>query len=83
VQTAFTVHGQRLKAVEELEKSALPLLDENESLARRGYEAGEMALAELLLVHRETLETRREHLERLLEAAVAAVAVEASAGVLE
>ena len=56
---------------------------ENESLARRSYEAGEMALAELLLVRGETLDTRREYLERLLEAALAAVDVEASAGALE
>jgi cobalt-zinc-cadmium efflux system outer membrane protein len=83
VQAAFTVHERRVKAAEELEASALPLLDENESLARRSYEAGEMALAELLLIRRETLETRREYLERLLEAAVAAVEVEASAGLLQ
>jgi len=83
VQTAFVVHAERAKAAEELEASALPLLDENESLARRSYEAGEMALAEFLLVRRETLETRRAYLERLLEAAVAAVELEASAGVLE
>lgn len=83
VQTAFAVHTERSNAVEELETIALPLLDENESLARRSYEAGEMALGELLLVRRETLDTRREYLERLLETAVAAVNVEASAGVLE
>jgi cobalt-zinc-cadmium efflux system outer membrane protein len=83
VQTALTVHARRVKAVEELEASALPLLDENESLARRSYEAGEMPLAELLLVRRETLDTRREYLERLLEAAVAAVDALASAGALE
>jgi cobalt-zinc-cadmium efflux system outer membrane protein len=83
VQMAFTVYAERSEAVVELETNALPLLDENESLARRSYEAGEMALGELLLVRRETVETRREYLERLLEAAVAAVDVEASAGVLE
>ncbi len=83
VEAAFTAHAQRAKAVEELETSALPLLDENESLARRSYEAGEMALAELLVIRGQALGTRREHLQRLLEAALAAVEVEASAGVLE
>jgi cobalt-zinc-cadmium efflux system outer membrane protein len=83
VQTALAVYARRVKAVEELEASALPLLDENESLARRSYDAGEMPLAELLLVRRETLDTRREYLERLLEAAVAAVDALASAGALE
>jgi cobalt-zinc-cadmium efflux system outer membrane protein len=83
VQTAFAVRAERTGAVEELEANALPLLDENESLAQRSYEAGEMGLAELLLVRRETLDTRREHLERLLEAAIATVELEASAGLLE
>jgi cobalt-zinc-cadmium efflux system outer membrane protein len=83
LQTALTVHARRANAVEELEANALPLLDENESLARRSYEAGQMPLAELLLVRRETLDTRREYLERLLETAVAAIDVEASAGALE
>jgi len=83
VQTGLLVHARRVRAVEELEASALPLLDENETLARRSYEAGEMPLAELLLVRRETLDTRREYLARLLEAAAAAVDVEASAGTLE
>jgi cobalt-zinc-cadmium efflux system outer membrane protein len=83
VQTALIVHARRVKAVEELEASALPLLDENESLARRSYEAGEMPLAELLLVRRENLDTRREYLERLLEAAASAVDLESSAGAFE
>ena len=73
LDTALTAYEQRLAAVEELEASALPLLDANESLARRSYEAGEMGLGELLLVRRETLETRRAHLDRLREAAFAAI----------
>jgi cobalt-zinc-cadmium efflux system outer membrane protein len=83
VETALLVYDRRANAVEELETSALPLLDENESLARRSYQAGEMELAELLLLRREILETRREYLERLLEAGLAAIDVEASAGGLE
>jgi cobalt-zinc-cadmium efflux system outer membrane protein len=83
VETALRVHERRVKAAEALEASALPLLDENESLAQRSYQAGEMPLAELLLVRRETLDTRREHLERQLEAAEAAVDALASAGALE
>jgi cobalt-zinc-cadmium efflux system outer membrane protein len=83
VRTAFAVHAERAQAAHELEAGALPLLDENESLARRSYDAGELALAELLVIRSETLETRRDHLARLLEAAVAAVELESSAGVLE
>ena len=83
VQTAFTVYQRREDAVTELERNALPGLDDNEALARRSYEAGHLSLAELLLIRREILETKSEHLSRLLEAAVAGVEFEASAGVLQ
>jgi len=83
VQTAFTVYQRREDAVTELERNALPGLDDNEALARRSYAAGQLSLAELLLIRREILETKSEHLSRLLEAAVAGVELEASAGVLQ
>ena len=82
VRTAFDVYGRRVDAALELERNAVPLLDENEALARRSYETGALGLAELLLVRREGLDTRKEYLERLLEAAIAGVELEASAGVL-
>jgi outer membrane protein, heavy metal efflux system len=81
VRTAFEIAARRTAAVEELE-SALPLLDENERLSRRSYEAGQIGLAELSFVRREILETRLEYQDRLLEAADAAVDLEASAGAL-
>jgi outer membrane protein, heavy metal efflux system len=82
VQSAFSVYQHRVEAVEELERRALPVLDDNEALARRSYEAGRMSLAEFLLLRRETLETRSAYLDRLLEAALAGVELEARAGVL-
>jgi cobalt-zinc-cadmium efflux system outer membrane protein len=48
VQSAFAMYRHRVDAVEGLERSALPLLDDNEALARRSYEAGRMSLAEFL-----------------------------------
>jgi cobalt-zinc-cadmium efflux system outer membrane protein len=83
VQTAFAVYQRREAAAIELERNALPGLDDNEALARRSYEAGLLSLAEWLLIRREILETKGEHLTRLLEAAVAGVELEASAGVLQ
>ena len=53
VQGAFAVYRHRVEAVEELERRALPLLDDNEALARRSYEAGRMSVAEFLLLRRE------------------------------
>lgn len=80
VRTAFDVAERHAAAVAVLERDALPLLDENERLSRRSYEAGQIGLADLLLVRREILETRSEYLDRLLEAAIAAIDLEASAG---
>jgi cobalt-zinc-cadmium efflux system outer membrane protein len=82
VSTAFEVYLQQKAAVEELEQNALRVLEENESLSRESYEAGQISLAELLLVRREILETRSDYLSRLLDAAIAAADLEASAGVL-
>jgi outer membrane protein, heavy metal efflux system len=80
VSTAFEVYLQQTAAVEELSRHALPVLEENESLSRESYEAGQISLAELLLVRREILETRSDYLARRLDAAIAAADLEASAG---
>ncbi len=80
-QTAAEVHERRHAAIAELE-GALPLLDENEMLARRSYETGQLGLVELLLIQREILDTRAHHLDRLLDAALAGVDLEASAGAM-
>ena len=42
-------------------------LDQNMALVTRGYEAGERDFLELLLMRRELLEARREHIDALLE----------------
>jgi outer membrane protein, heavy metal efflux system len=83
VRTAFDVYNLQVAAVEELERDALPSLDENETLARRSFEEGEIGLAELLLIRRDAFETRNAYTERLLEAAVAGIELEFRAGVLQ
>jgi len=83
VRTAFEVYDQQRAAVEELEQNALRVLEENESLSRESYEAGQISLAELLVVRREILETRDDYLSRLVDAAISAADLEASAGVLK
>jgi outer membrane protein, heavy metal efflux system len=72
----------RLAAVRELEETALPALEDNESLALKSFEAGEIDLGELLLIRRETLETRLAYLDRLLDAALTRFELEAAAGAL-
>ena len=66
----------------ELEQTALPALDDNESLALKSFEAGEIDLGELLLIRREILETRLAYLERLLDASLTRFELEAAAGAL-
>lgn len=82
VRTAYEVYASRVEAADELEREALPVLDENEALSRKSYEAGQIGLAEFLLIRREILETRNAYLDRLLDADIAGIELEASAGVL-
>jgi outer membrane protein, heavy metal efflux system len=73
---------RRLAAVRELEQTALPALDDSESLATKSFDAGEIDLGELLLLRREILETRLAYLDRLLDAALSRGELEAAAGAL-
>jgi cobalt-zinc-cadmium efflux system outer membrane protein len=82
VETALKAYRQRLEAVRILTDQALPGLAENERLTARSFEVGQLGLAELLLIRREILETRFQYLDSLLEAALARVELDASAGAL-
>jgi cobalt-zinc-cadmium efflux system outer membrane protein len=62
-----------IEAVAILEQRALPRAVENEALAREAYRAGKIDLAAFLLIRRDALDVRREHLDRLLEAALAGI----------
>ncbi|HET9229284.1 MAG TPA: TolC family protein [Thermoanaerobaculia bacterium] len=73
---------RHLDAARELEQTALPALEDNESLALKSFEAGEIGLGELLLLRREILETRLTHLQRLLDASLTRVELETAAGAL-
>lgn len=81
VKSALEEYVLRVQAAEELQ-ATLVALDENEALARRSYEVGQIGLAEFLLVRRETSETRLARLDRLLEAAEARANLESRAGVI-
>ena len=61
------------EAAARLESQALPRVQESEAMARESYRAGKVDLPALLIVRRELLETRREYLDRLLEAALAGI----------
>jgi outer membrane protein TolC len=69
-------------AVRALEADAIPGLDENEQLTTRSFEVGQIGLPDLLLIRRETFDTRFQYLDALLEAALARIDLDASAGIL-
>lgn len=81
-EAALVQYRKRMEALGLLEREALPLLADNESLARRSYDAGEMGLAEFLLVRRDTLEARAAYLDTLLQAALARVQLAVATGAL-
>lgn len=72
-----------MAAVDELQRNALPGLDDSQSLAQRSFDAGQVGLAELVLIRRDIIATRTEYADRLLDAALAGVDLEAAAGVLK
>jgi cobalt-zinc-cadmium efflux system outer membrane protein len=80
--TALMVYHMRVDALAELAATA-PMQEQNEALARRSYEMGELGLADLLLVRREVLETQVEFLGRQLDAAIAGIELEAATGALK
>jgi cobalt-zinc-cadmium efflux system outer membrane protein len=82
VRTAFDAYNRRLAALRVLEADAIPGLDENEQLTTRSFDVGQIGLPDLLLIRREILDTRFQYLDALLEAALARIDLDASAGVL-
>jgi len=79
LQSALAVHDLRLAAASELSANSGRLAD-NEALARRSYEVGQIGLAELLLLRRESVDSRREWLDSLLELAQARAELDSLAG---
>jgi cobalt-zinc-cadmium efflux system outer membrane protein len=82
VRTSFDAYTRRLAVVSVLEAEAIPGLGENERLTARSFEVGQLGLPALLLIRREILETRFQHLDAVLEAVLARIHLDASAGVL-
>jgi outer membrane protein, heavy metal efflux system len=82
VTSRYEVYQRRLAAVRALESDAIPGMDENEQLTTRSFEVGQIGLPELLLLRREILDTRAQYLDALLEAVLARIEFDASAGML-
>jgi cobalt-zinc-cadmium efflux system outer membrane protein len=72
----------RVSAMEPIERDVLPGLEENERLARRSFEVGELSLPDLLVIRREFVDTRLQYVEALADAAIASIDWQMAAGVL-
>jgi cobalt-zinc-cadmium efflux system outer membrane protein len=83
LRTAYAVYEQHAALSVALEKDAGPSLADNEILARRSYEAGEMNLMDSLLIRRDAVDTRLTIVDRRLDAARSRLAVDFIAGVMQ
>lgn len=81
VGSAYEAHHRQAEAAAAV-LEVVPLLDDGESLALLSYEAGQISLEDLLLVRRETLETRLAAVERQFEVALSGWRLETEAGVI-
>lgn len=81
IRGAIASHDALRGAAAEYERTVLPLVEENERLALESYEAGQIGLADLLLVRRETLDARRTFIDQLIELRLAEVELKSRAGV--
>jgi cobalt-zinc-cadmium efflux system outer membrane protein len=82
VETAYAVYQQRAMLASAFAAEATPSLDDNQDLARRSYDAGELNLRDYLLMRRDALDTRIALIERRLDAARSRVTVDYVAGAL-
>ena len=82
MRAAHDAFARLLRGVEDLERNAMPLLGDNDTLGLRSYEAGELGLPGYLILRRETVEARLDYIARALEASLARVELDALAGVL-
>ena len=81
VRGAMATHEALRASTSEYERTVLPLIEENERLALESYDAGQIGLAELLLVRREALDARGSLIDQLIETRLAEVELRSKAGV--
>jgi cobalt-zinc-cadmium efflux system outer membrane protein len=80
VEGARAAYAAAVSAADRLEATALPNAGTIAAMAAEAYRAGKIDLAALLVIRRDALETRREHADRLLDAALAGVDLAVAVG---
>jgi outer membrane protein, heavy metal efflux system len=81
LRSAHAVHEQRLASATAFASSALPIASENEQLAQRSYDAGEMSLMDLLQIRRSAVDARLSVADLRLDAALDRLELDRIAGV--
>ena len=80
VVDAATTYAAARRALGTFESEVAPVLDDSEKLLQRSVDAGQIAIADFLVVRQELAAGRRDQLERRLAVAKAAVALRYAAG---
>jgi len=80
VRGAIVSYDALRAAAAEYQRTVLPLIEENETLALESYDVGQIGLADLLLARREALDARRAFIDQLIETRLAEVELRARAG---
>jgi len=80
LRSAYTQYTAAVAALNALTAGGLPLVEENEQLARESYQAGKLNLVDLLVIRREGFAARRDTLDAQLSAALAMTELRLVAG---
>jgi cobalt-zinc-cadmium efflux system outer membrane protein len=80
LRSVYTQYATAVDALNGLTAGGLPLVEENEQLARESYQAGKLNLVDLLVIRREGFATRRETLDAQLSVALAMTELRLVAG---
>jgi outer membrane protein, heavy metal efflux system len=83
VRSRLLVLDAQRRALAVIDRDALPAALDNEGLARRGYEIGQISVIDWIVLRREAMQVRREQLDRLRDIAIASVELDAVAGVIQ
>jgi len=81
VRGAIASYDALRAAAAEYERTVVPLIEGNETLALESYDAGQIGLGDLLLARREALDARRALIDQLIETRLAEVELRAKTGV--
>jgi len=82
LDTGLEEYRQRAEAARLLREVALPAAEDNESLAVRSFDAGEINLMNLLLVRQDATTTRLAYIDAVTDAALTSIEVDSTVGVL-